>query len=133
MPLLNLAHKLMKNSLWDGFNKRKFPRIHLTCEVAIQPQGKPKTLMATTEDIGMGGVSVMLEEALERFERCKISIELKDGETPVQCTGRSVWVIPSQDVKSSKKNFDTGIEFLDIDEFSRKRLHSFLTRPTNKS
>jgi len=81
----------------------------------------------------MGGVSVMLEEALERFDRCKISLELKDGEPPVQCLGRSVWVIPSGQVRSVKKNFDTGIEFLDIDELSRQRLQAFLTqRPQKK-
>ncbi len=120
------------NSLWDGFNKRKFPRLHLTCEVAIQPVGKSKSFTATTEDVGLGGVSVLLPEALERFERCKISLELKDGESPVQCTGRSVWVIPSQDRKSTKKHFDTGLEFLDMDEFSRKRLQSFLTPPSTK-
>lgn len=123
----------MKNSMWDGFNKRKFQRIHLTCEVVIQPQKKAKSLTATTEDIGMGGVSVMLDEALERFDRCKISLELKDGEAPIRCTGRSVWVIPSHDLKASKKQFDTGIEFLDIDEFSRKRLQAFLMRPMKKA
>ena len=81
----------------------------------------------------MGGVSVMLPEPLERFDRCKISLDLKDGEPPVQCTGRSVWVIPSQDRKSSKKNYDTGFEFLDLDEFSRKRLRAFFTPPFKKS
>ncbi len=121
------------NSLWDGFNKRKFPRLHLTCEVQIQPVGKQKTFSASTEDVGMGGVSLMLPEPLERFDRCKISLELKDGETPVQCTGRCVWVIPSQERKTSKKNFDTGFEFLDMDEFSRKRLHAFITPPTKNS
>ena len=121
------------NSLWDGFNKRKFPRLHLTCEVSIQPIGKQKTFTASTEDVGMGGVSVMISEPLERFDRCKISLELKDGEPPVQCTGRSVWVIPSQERKSAKKNFDTGLEFLDMDEFSRKRLQAFLTPPSKKS
>ena len=121
------------NSLWDGFNKRKFPRLHLTCEVAIQPVGKQKTFTASTEDVGMGGVSVLLSEPLERFDRCKISLELKDGEPPVQCTGRSVWVIPSQERKSAKRNFDTGLEFLDMDEFSRKRLQAFLTPPSKKS
>jgi hypothetical protein len=121
------------NSLWDGFNKRKFQRLHLTCEVAIQPMGKQKAFTASTEDVGMGGVSVMLPEPLERFDRCRISLELKDGEPPIQCTGRSVWVIPSQDRKSSKKNFDTGFEFLDMDEFSRKRLKAFITPPSKKS
>ena len=121
------------NSLWDGFNKRKFPRLHLTCEVRIQPVCKQKLFSASTEDVGMGGVSVMLPEPLERFDRCKISLELKDGEPPVQCTGRSVWVIPSQDRRSSKKNFDTGLEFLDMDEFSRKRLHAFIAPPSKKN
>jgi c-di-GMP-binding flagellar brake protein YcgR len=121
------------NSLWDGFNKRKFPRLHLTCEVQIHPLGKQKSFVASTEDVGMGGVSVMLPEPMERFDRCKISLELKDGDPPVQCTGRSVWVIPSQDRKSSRKNFDTGLEFLDMDEFSRKRLHAFITPPIKKS
>ena len=121
------------NSLWDGFNKRKFPRLHLTCEVAIQPLGKQKAYTATTEDVGLGGVSVMLPEPLERFDRCKISLELKDGEAPVQCMGRSVWVIPSQDRKSAKKNFDTGFEFLDMDEISRKRLQTFITPRPKKS
>ena len=121
------------NSLWDGFNKRKFPRLHLTCEVSVQPLTKVKTYKATTEDVGMGGLSVMLGEPLERFERCRISLELKDGAPPIQCTSRSVWVIPSQDIRSSKKNFDIGLEFIDMDEFSRKRLKSFLTQPTMKS
>ncbi len=119
--------------MWDGFNKRKFPRLHLSCEVVIHPQGKARAFKTTTENVGMGGVSVMLEEALERFDRCKISLELKDGEPPVQCLGRSVWVIPSGQVRSVKKNFDTGIEFLDIDELSRQRLQAFLTqRPQKK-
>jgi hypothetical protein len=121
------------NSLWDGFNKRKFTRLHLTCEVAIQPVGKRKAFTASTEDVGMGGVSVMLPEPLERFGRCKISLELKDGEPPIQCTGRSVWVIPSQDLKTSKKNFDTGFEFLGLDDFSRKRLKAFITPPSKSS
>ena len=121
------------NSLWDGFNKRKFPRLHLPCEVAIQPVGKQKSYTASTEDVGMGGVSVMLPEPLERFDRCKISLELKDGEPPVRCTGRSVWVIPSQDRKSSKKNFDTGLEFLDLDELARKRLRAFIAPLSKKS
>ena len=121
------------NSLCDGFNKRKFPRLHLTCEVSILPAGKRKAFIASTEDVGMGGVSVMLPEPLVRFDRCKISLELKDGEPPIHCTGRSVWVIPSQDQKSSKKNFDTGLEFLDMDEFSRKRLKAFITPPAKNS
>ena len=72
------------NSLWDGFNKRKFPRLHLTCEVAIQPVGKQKAFTASTEDVGMGGVSVLLPEPLERFDRCnKTAFHLRLGRLTV--------------------------------------------------
>lgn len=120
-------------SLWDGFNKRKFPRLHLTCQVAIQPIGHQKPMTASSEDVGLGGVSVMLDEPLERFERCKISLELLDGKPPIQCIGRSVWVVPSQNLKSAKKNFDIGFEFMDMDDSSRKRLQAFITPPLKQS
>ena len=102
--------------------------MHLGCEVVIHPHGREKALKTRTENVGMGGVCVMLEEPLERFDRCKVSLDLRDNVPPIHCTGRSVWVIPSLDIKSSRTSFDTGIEFLDIDEPARQRLHSFLTR-----
>jgi hypothetical protein len=115
--------------VWDGFNKRKFPRLHLTCEVVVYPQGRERAVKTITENVGMGGLCLMLDEPLERFDRCKVTLELKDGEPPVQCTGRSVWVVPNRELKSSAKSYDTGIEFLDIDDFSRQRLRSFLSQP----
>lgn len=115
--------------MWDGFNKRKFPRLHLSCEVVIHPQGKEKAIKAQTENLGVGGVCVILPEPLERFDRCQVAIELKDGEPPVRCQGRSVWVIQSREFKAKQRNFDTGIEFLDVDEFSRQRLMAYLTKP----
>ena len=118
--------------MWDGFNKRKFPRLHLACEVVIHPQGKERAVKTTTENVGMGGVCVMLDEPLERFDRCKVSLELKDGEPPVQCTGKSVWIIPNREFKAVTKTYDTGIEFLDLDDFSRQRLRSFLKQPQKK-
>lgn len=118
--------------MWDGFNKRKFPRLHLGCEVVIHPQDNPKAYKTTTENVGMGGVCVMLNEPMQRFERCHVSIELRDGEPPLQCSARSVWVIPSGQVRSSQKHFDTGIEFLNISDFSRQRLQAFLTRRPSK-
>lgn len=112
--------------MWDGFDNRKFPRIHLGCEVVIHPEGKKKAFKTRTENVGMGGVRVILDEPLERFGRCKVSLELEDSAPPMRCAGRSVWVIPSFDLKTSRKNFDTGIEFMDIDDSSRQRLQIFL-------
>ncbi len=115
------------SSLWDGFNKRKYPRIPVTCDVVVEPIGKKQSFTVTTEDVGMGGLSVLLPEQLERFDRCKISIELRDGKSPVECIGRSVWIIPSHDPKSARKHYDTGLEFIGLDEASKLRLQIFLT------
>ena len=65
--------------MWDGFNKRKFPRLHLTCEVVVYPQGRERAIKTITENVGMGGLCLMLDEPLERFDRCKVTLELKDG------------------------------------------------------
>ncbi len=119
--------------MWDGFNKRKFPRLHLACEVIIHPQGRQKAIKTTTENVGMGGVAVLLNEPLERFERCQVSLEVQDGEKPLQGVGRCVWVIPSHDLKTSKKQYDVGIEFLDIDDAARQKLQTFLMQPRKKS
>ncbi|OQA57407.1 MAG: PilZ domain protein [Candidatus Omnitrophica bacterium ADurb.Bin277] len=114
--------------MWDGFNKRKFRRLHLNCEIVLRPQGKEKLIKAVTEDVGLGGVSVMLDQPIERFHKCQITLDLKDGASPIQCAGRGVWVVPSRDLRSSKKTYDTGIEFLDLDELSRQRLQLFLAQ-----
>lgn len=112
--------------MWDGFNKRQFPRIHVGCEVVIHPSGKRKAFRTKTENVGMGGICVLLNERIERFDRCNLGLDLADGEPPIQFSGRSVWIIPCRDVKSSKMSFDTGIEFLEVDEQNRKRLEAFL-------
>ena len=118
--------------MWDGFNKRKFPRLKLDCEIVIYPKGQEKALQATTENVGLGGVSAILEEPLERFENCKVKIDLKDEEIPIQCSGKVVWIITSRDLISSKETFDTGIEFMDIDQAAREKLKTFLKQHPNK-
>ena len=35
--------------MWDGFNKRKFPRLNLDCEIVIHLKGQEKAIPVKTE------------------------------------------------------------------------------------
>ncbi len=111
--------------MWDGFNKRKFPRINLDCQVFVSPQGKLKTLDAKTENLGAGGVCLITGEEVQRFDRCRFKIQIPDADV-VEGKGKVVWVIPRKIPKAAQKTYDIGIEFTDFDSDGQKRLIQYL-------
>lgn len=111
--------------MWDGFNKRKFPRISLDCQVAVSPQGKSKILKSKTENLGAGGVCLITEEEVERFDRCHFKIEIPGAEV-IDGKGKVVWVIPQKMAKAASKVYDVGIEFMDFEGDGQKRLIQYL-------
>ena len=110
--------------MWNGINRRKFPRVHYQCTIGIHKEGEPKTIATKTENIGEGGICVLLEEDLGLFKGVNLELELEDSPGPnIRCSGTVVWVVKRRDPKD--KNilfFDTGIEFVDIDEPGRERI-----------
>ena len=111
--------------MWDGFNKRKFPRISLDCEVSVSPHGKTKTLNSKTENLGAGGVCLITEEKVDRFERCRFKIQIPNADV-VDGKGKVVWVIPRKLAKAIQKTYDVGIEFTDFEGDGQKRLIQYL-------
>lgn len=112
--------------MWDGFNKRKFPRISLDCQVSVAPQGsKEKLLKSKTENLGAGGVCLISEEEVSRFDRCHFKIQLPDAQ-PIDGKGKVVWVIPRKLAKATQKSYDVGIEFTEFDSDGQKRLIQYL-------
>lgn len=102
--------------MWDGFDKRKFPRMSLNCEIQLKTLDKKETVNAVTENVGAGGVCVMVERALDRFSSCGIRIDLGSGTDIIECVGKVVWIIPTKDAKGKKNRYDIGIEFVDMPE-----------------
>lgn len=113
--------------MWDGFNKRKFPRLSLHCEIAIQSEEQKTPLRATTENLGVGGVCVILDKSLERFSTCRIKIDAKNGDA-LQLDGKVVWIVPTRDSKNTKKRFDTGIEFQNVEPGQTAQLRSYIEK-----
>jgi c-di-GMP-binding flagellar brake protein YcgR len=112
--------------MWDGFNKRRFQRINLQCEISIKSDDTQQPISAVTENIGIGGVCVVLDKPLERFDRCHVRFEIDKNLPKIESHGRVVWIVPMRDFKSKKSLFDTGIEFIDIDPSIQHVLQEYL-------
>ncbi len=110
--------------MWNGINRRKFPRVHYKCIIQIKTMDSSKSLSTNTENIGEGGICVILEEDLGLFQGVNLEIDLESGMPQnIKCSGTVVWVIKKRDPKAKGKIFyDTGVEFVDISEEDRERI-----------
>lgn len=118
--------------MWDGFDKRKFPRLNLSCEIKIQALDNNEVVSAVTENVGAGGVCLMADKALDRFSTCEVRLDLGEGSQIIECKGKVVWIIPTKDAKGKKNKYDIGIEFVDIPEeglqILRKRIEEIASQ-----
>ena len=118
--------------MWDGFNKRKFPRIDLRCEVILRDRPQGRILQGRTENVGAGGICLILEELLERFSLVTLRLELDTHLPWLESLGKVVWIVPSQEVTSGKKAYDTGIEFVNMDPGHQELIRSYVESRAGK-
>lgn len=112
--------------MWDGFNKRKFPRISVRCDIQIDASAASDPITAQTENLGIGGACVVLDRAFDKFETCKVRLFLGSKKEPIECEGRVVWIVPTREVKAKKTQYDTGIEFVGLKEDESKKISQYL-------
>ncbi|HXV27347.1 MAG TPA: PilZ domain-containing protein [bacterium] len=113
--------------MWDGFDKRKFPRLRLQCEIVIEPpDANTPPIRAVTENVGEGGVCIIQDKPLERFSRCHLRLELDKDLPRIECAGKVVWNIPHREPLGRENKFDTGIEFLEMKPEDREKIRSFI-------
>ena len=112
--------------MWDGFNKRKFPRVNVACEIVVHP-AKSAPLATLTENLGAGGVCIMLDRPLKRFSACQLRLELKEDLSKIDCRGKVVWAIATKkSARDTKRSYDIGIEFVELSEESAALIRQFL-------
>ena len=112
--------------MWDGFNKRKFPRLNLRCELTLRNQAGAQVIQAQTENLGAGGLCVILDRPLERFSTLSLRLELDRNLPWIECGGKVVWVVPSREVGAKKESFDTGIEFVGLEPAEEDLIRSYV-------
>lgn len=112
--------------MWDGFNKRKFPRLNLRCELILRDRSAGEVIRSQTENVGAGGVAVMINRPLERFSLLSLRLELDPNLPWIETTGRVVWCVSSRDLSAKKECFDTGIEFTEIEPVHQELIRRYV-------
>ena len=115
---------------WDGLNRRKFPRVNYPCLVVIK-KGKTKddVILTHTENIGIGGVCVILKQNIDVFSEVEVELDLLDLGEHIKCPGKVVWNVQRRPDANKKPSFyDLGIEFRELAAADRKRLDEVVER-----
>ena len=120
--------------MWDGINRRKFPRIHYKCLIYIKKANSTKTISTHTENVGAGGICVILNEDLGLFQGVNLELALENGiPSNIACSGTIVWVIKEHPVKEKDAiQYDTGIEFVDINKEGENRISKIVEKELKK-
>lgn len=111
---------------WEGLERRRFPRAKFPCKIIAHTLSE-HTLVSHTENIGEGGVRVILDEKLSVHS--KVGLEIYLEQEPIKCRGRIVWVIDiAHPLHQQALLFDTGIEFLDLCREDADRIKELVER-----
>jgi len=109
--------------MWDGINRRKFPRANYKCLISIKKRLTSKTISTQTENVGAGGICVLVNEDLGLFQGVDLELFITEGDNPpIKCGGTVVWVVKKSSAKKGEHVFDTGIEFIDIRPEDREHI-----------
>lgn len=116
--------------MWSGINRRKFPRASYPCILSVTRKDHPDTISTQTENIGLGGICVILPKDLGIFAPVEIRLDLLDGQSVIECDGTVVWVIASKKEKKLE-SFDTGLEFTNLKRKDALRINFVVEKVIN--
>ena len=108
--------------MWGGINRRKFPRVRYRCMINIREKDSSQTLETYTENVGIGGVCVNTSQGLKLFQGVELEMFLEGSGAPtIKCNATVVWVVKKHAFgQKDAAQYDTGIEFVDLDEAGKK-------------
>lgn len=119
--------------MWDGINRRRFPRADYPCQIKVRSKKGKETLASHTENIGCGGICTILEKGLGLFSNVQLELDLQDGQLPIKTEGTIVWVVKRHEIKKDRPGyFDTGIEFKNLDAQAIARIEAIVNKSLEK-
>ncbi|OGW87111.1 MAG: hypothetical protein A3C35_06960 [Omnitrophica bacterium RIFCSPHIGHO2_02_FULL_46_11] len=110
---------------WEGLNQRAFPRVTTQCDLIIHDR-IGGTIKAKTQNLGLGGLCVLLDRSLEKLSQVHLRLALTKANPPVECDGRIVWMVRTKEPVASRPTFDIGIEFLNLKLGDKDQISSFI-------
>ena len=112
--------------MWNGINRRKFPRAKYPCKITVKRKDSPDILSTQTENIGVGGICVILSKDLGIFAPVEIQLDLLDGQPLVESDGAIVWIVEKK--QEPTKTYDTGIEFANLKRRDADRINDIVEK-----
>ena len=113
---------------WKGIDKRKFPRAAYSARVSLHKGRRSESIQTQTENIGAGGIAVVLAKPLEIFSEIDLDLTMEEGQPPLQCVGQIVWVVRrSYSDRTKPPEYDTGIEFLNLKPEQAQSIEAAIT------
>ncbi len=104
-------------------NRRKYPRADIVVDAEVSFEREQKDFRVRTTNIGAGGICVVLPEMFPAGTELRLVLSLPDGDSALEVAGEVVWTLRQRKLLKKKTDgFDTGIEFVDVDQQSRNRL-----------
>lgn len=100
--------------------QRNFYRWIKSLIISYSDSQEKITKLSATENISEGGLQVCLGHALKQDELVKIEIELFNDSIPILATCKVIYVNPEEE------RFQTGLEFVQIEDFQKERLARYL-------
>jgi len=119
---------------WEGTEQRRFPRAHYGCVVRVRLKGSMEVFQTKTENIGCGGVCVMLPKELNVFSPVEVELDFELPGRKVSCDGKIVWAVhKAQIISSAKEEYDTGIEFSNLKQNDKDILEKVVSECLKKN
>lgn len=101
--------------------RRKSPRFLINQMIEMN-MGRESFISAEGVNISEDGILCHTSQSLDPYSRVYMQLSLGEGKKMqiISCEGVVVRC------KKNKKSFDTALEFADIEESDRKKIHTFL-------
>ncbi|MFH1854235.1 MAG: PilZ domain-containing protein [Candidatus Omnitrophota bacterium] len=112
--------------MWSGINRRKFPRANYPCIITVKRKDQSDSISTTTENIGVGGICVMLPKDLGIFAPVEIQLDILDSQPLIKCDGAIVWIVAKK--TDEDKIYDTGIEFTNLQRKDTMRINDVVEK-----
>lgn len=94
--------------------RRSCPRAKVACRIAMLSGLRIVVYNASIENMGEGGMRVMIEERLPNTAPVTLEIFPVGRHTRIRCLGQVIWVNEFRKDKKSPLLYDTGIKFTHI-------------------
>ena len=114
--------------------RRRFVRLDTTLPVTYRVLPSSTAQVATTKDIGGGGICVFLTQRLSVGTPLEIEVRLPNRPTPVCLTGEVVWCEEYEVVGKTERNraIQAGVRFVYFDPKDQEAImqHVILSLPS---